>query len=123
MIKPLIWIRLGGFILSIVRYLAGLWIYRNFATAFPLGTFVVKVLVVFLIGLLTAVFSRGLWQESDIRLFLITGLCCGFTTFSAFSMENLKLIQEQQFVLASCYMMASLFVGLLATWTGYLLIK
>ena len=110
MIKTLIWVGLGGGIGSILRYLAGLWIYRNFPTAFPLGTFVVNVLGGFLIGLLTAVFTRGLWPESDIRLFLITGLCGGFTTFSAFSMENLKLIQEHQFVLASCYMMASLFV-------------
>src|SRR5690606_33460831 len=105
MIKTLLCVGLGGGIGSILRYLAGLSRYRNCPTAFPLGTCVVNVLGGFSIGLLTAVFTRGLWPESDIRLFLITGLCGGFTTFSAFSRENLKLIQEQPCVLASCYMM------------------
>lgn len=68
------------------------------------------------------------WSERSImsaewRLFLATGLCGGFTTFSAFSADTLGLLRDGQYGPAAVYVAASVLLGILATFTGFALIK
>jgi CrcB protein len=57
------------------------------------------------------------------RLFLAAGICGGFTTFSAFSLESLAMLQQQRIGVFALYVSASILLGLTATWLGYSLMK
>ena len=110
--KTLLLVALGGGIGSISRYLISIALPNS---NFPWGTFVVNITGAFLIGFFFSVLDRS---NETLRLLLITGICGGFTTFSAFSLENLQLIQHQQWILALSYIFGSLILGLLATFLG-----
>lgn len=110
----LVLIALGGAAGSLLRYgCSRLW---NGAS-FPYGTFAVNILGSFVIGMLWAVFNKE--ANEPERLLLITGFCGGFTTFSAFSLEGLQLLQQARFGLFFLYIFATIFFGLIATYTGF----
>ncbi|HEV7329561.1 MAG TPA: fluoride efflux transporter CrcB [Flavisolibacter sp.] len=109
-----LWIALGGAAGSLLRYGCSRWL--NGST-FPLGTFAVNITGSFLIGLLLAWFTKQ--SDEPARLFLITGFCGGFTTFSAFSLEGLQMLQQGKFAPFFLYTFATIIFGLLATYTGF----
>ncbi|MFW6218627.1 MAG: fluoride efflux transporter CrcB [Bacteroidota bacterium] len=120
--KLLLIVGAGGFIGSASRYaLAGL-IQNKVLSSFPFGTFSVNLVGCFLIGMLFALTERGNLNP-EWRIFFVTGICGGFTTFSAFSAESLALIRDGQLSLAFMYIMASVTFGLLTTFAGYELLK
>jgi CrcB protein len=112
MLKNFFLVGLGGAAGSMLRFLFSIWFKNN---NFPLATFIVNILGCFVI--------RNPSFESNWKLFLATGICGGFTTFSAFSMESLQLLQQQKIGLFVGYILASICLGLLATWLGYSLLK
>lgn len=97
----------GGGLGAGFRATLGHWIANNFASAFPLGTFVVNVLGSFMIGLLSVALANRVGQADWIRLFLMTGLLGGFTTFSSFSLETVHLVQNGRATIAASYILAS----------------
>ncbi len=100
-------IALGGAIGSVLRYLlVG-------AIGAPWGVAAVNVMGSFVIGALFVLIPREGWQ-----LFLMTGLLGGFTTFSAFSLDTLKLFQGGQPQLAALYVLASVLLSLIAVALG-----
>jgi fluoride exporter len=117
-VKLLLYIFLGGGIGSVFRHLLGLWIDRQLTTAFPTGTFVVNITGCFLIGLLYGIAIRYSWLNVEWRLFLITGICGGYTTFSSFSYQALGLIREGNYGYFLLYAVGSVVLGLLATMLG-----
>ena len=121
--KLLLYIFLGGGIGSVCRYLLTLGINRQLATAFPTGTFVVNVTGCFLIGLLYGIAIRYSWFNAEWRLFLITGICGGYTTFSAFSYEAVGLIREGNYGYFLLYIAGSVVLGLLATMLGTAILR
>lgn len=117
--KQALLVGLGGAIGSIARYLLGASLLHRFPhLKFPLGTFTVNFLGCLLIGLIAGYAERRENFSPDIRLFLMTGLCGGFTTFSAFAHENLNLLRRGDSSLAFAYIAASVLLGLAATWLG-----
>lgn len=114
---------MGGGIGSVCRYLAGLSITRQFTTAFPAGTFIVNITGCFLIGLLYGVANRHAWLTVEWRLFLITGICGGYTTFSSFSYESISLIRQGNYAYFLLYVILSVVLGLLATVGGAALVR
>lgn len=120
MLKNILLVGLGGAAGSMMRYAFAIWFKH---AAFPIATFLVNIIGSFIIGL---VFAYALRNESfalNWRIFLAAGICGGFTTFSAFSLESMQLLQQQRIGLFFLYVFGSLLLGLTATWLGYSLMK
>lgn len=118
MMKNILLVGLGGSIGSIARYLMQKWFASNYMQAFPWGTFAVNIIGCFLIGLFWGLSFKSFDNNESWKLFLMTGLCGGFTTFSAFTLEGIVLIKDQKLVLFFSYVAANVVVGLLATYIG-----
>lgn len=116
--KILLLIGTGSFIGGICRYLLSQFIQSKFFFAFPFGTLGVNIIGCFAIGLVFALSERTN-MTSELRLFLATGICGGFTTFSAFSNETFGLLRNGQFGDALAYIAASAVLGVFATFIGY----
>lgn len=80
-------VAIGGAAGSVLRYAAGLWCAQWFGAALPWGTLAVNVIGSAIIGLLGGLILGGLQLSPEMRVFLITGILGGFTTFSAFSLD------------------------------------
>ena len=116
MLKSILLVGLGGFIGSVGRYLVAVWLMKiDWQT--PVATLFVNVLGSLLIGLIIASSVRNM---DNLRLLLVTGFCGGFTTFSTFSLENLKLIEQGYYATSTQYILMSLLGGLLFVFLGYL---
>jgi fluoride exporter len=114
----------GGCIGSIARYLTVLSVDRRINGVFPCGTFAVNVVGSFILGLLLAWTTLKSDSHSfQWRLFLGTGFCGGFTTFSAFAVENVSLLEKNFPGTALLYISTSLIAGLLAVWAGFSLAR
>jgi len=101
-------VALGGALGSVARYGVGLAAARFLGTGFPWGTLAVNVLGGLVIGVLAA---RTTPESENIRLLVGVGVCGGFTTFSTFSLESIRML-EHQAPLAIGYMVASLVLSL-----------
>ncbi|GAA4347109.1 fluoride efflux transporter CrcB [Hymenobacter saemangeumensis] len=113
---------LGGGIGAMGRYVLQQAVQGRFPLPWPVGTGAVNVLGCLLAGLLLGTMERhGL--GSGWRLLLITGFCGGFTTFSAFALENLALLRAGQVLLAALYAGGSVVLGVLAAAGSYWLAR
>lgn len=108
----------GGAIGSVFRYLVGVWSVRLAGPSFPWGTLAVNVVGSFLIGLLVELVARRLNASTEMRLFLVTGVLGGFTTFSSFSLDAVSLFERGALGLSAVYIMASLLVSIAAVFAG-----
>jgi len=120
--KIILAIGAGSFIGGISRYLISLLIQNRIFTTFPFGTLSVNILGCFLIGIVFGFSDRGNMSQ-EWRLFLATGVLGGFTTFSAFSNETVGMMRDGQLWYASAYVLASVGLGLVATFLGIIIIK
>ncbi|MGZ8540925.1 MAG: fluoride efflux transporter CrcB [Chitinophagaceae bacterium] len=118
MIKNILLIGMGGGLGSIARYLCQKWFLDHHPHSFPWGTFTVNFIGCFLIGLFWGIFLKPFAGNDSWKLFLMTGICGGFTTFSAFTLEGLGLMKEQKLGLFFIYTGSSVVLGLLATYAG-----
>lgn len=123
MIKNILLVGLGGGVGSMARYLCQRWVLTIYPHHFPWGTFGVNIIGCFLIGLFWGLSFKSFENYESWKLFLMTGLCGGFTTFSAFTAEGIGLIKEQKLVLFFSYIAASVVIGLLATYLGMRITK
>ncbi len=115
MMTPVISVALGGALGAVGRYLVGL------IVAFPLGTLAVNVVGSFAIGIVWVVLAaRGLQHWLP---FVMTGLLGGFTTFSAFSLDTLRLVEAGRMTAAGSYVLASVVLSLLGCALGLWLAK
>jgi CrcB protein len=123
MIKNILLVGLGGSVGSIARYLCQKWFAENVQHPFPWGTFFVNIVGCFLIGLIYAIAEKTTLLSPSTRLLLITGLCGGFTTFSAFAFENMELLRSGDTTYFFLYIIASIVVGIAAVFAAIALIK
>ncbi|CAN7270336.1 MULTISPECIES: fluoride efflux transporter CrcB [Ensifer] len=113
----------GGAIGSMARYLVGLWTVQRWGPALPWGTLMVNVTGSFLIGLLAELIMRKFGASPEMRLFLITGVLGGYTTFSAFSLDAIMLLERGDAALALGYIAASIVLSILAVFAGLALMR
>lgn len=107
----------GSFAGGLLRFVLAGWVQARWPHAFPLGTLLVNLIGCLGIGLVYGWVEKGFFNPEQ-RLFLVTGLLGGFTTYSAFSMETINLLRSGQWLWAAAYVAASIVAGLLATLIG-----
>ena len=115
------WIALGSALGGVARYGASSLIAASFGQTFPWGTLLVNISGSFVIGFfatLTGPDGRVL-VASDIRQFVMIGVCGGYTTFSSFSLQTLNLVQEGDMLRAGANIGGSVVLCLVAVWLGY----
>ncbi len=122
-IKNILLVFAGSAVGGTARYAVGLFVQSKNNVNFPLGTAVINVLGCFLIGMVYAIAARNAQSSSEIKLLLATGFCGGFTTFSAFALENLELFKSGQYLTALTYIILSVVLGILAVFLGAYLLK
>jgi CrcB protein len=121
--KNLIIIGVGGAFGAVARHLVGAFVIRHVSWAFTHSTFMVNLSGCFFIGLLYGLAVRYSWLTLEWRLFLITGICGGYTTFSSFSFESISLVRQGNYTYFFLYVLGSVILGLLATVIGIMVVK
>ncbi|MHB1844882.1 MAG: fluoride efflux transporter CrcB [Deltaproteobacteria bacterium] len=114
-----LWICLGGAAGTGARYLLGGFAAQLFGVGFPVGTAVINVTGSFLIALLMHVGLTTELMSPTLRLALTTGVMGGYTTFSTFSYETVRALQEGYFGTAGLYVAVSVVGGVVACWLGF----
>jgi CrcB protein len=112
---------LGGAFGAVSRFAIGTIVSRMYTSLFPLGTFLINISGSFLIGLLMMLFLQRPVINANWRLFLVTGILGGYTTFSSFEWEILFAVREGAGLIAVAYVLFSVCLGLAAAWLGALL--
>jgi CrcB protein len=118
MFRTVVLIAFGEAVGSVLRYLTSFIVNKYWNNHFPLSTLIINTVGCFLIGSITGYCIKNNMQNSSLSWLLITGFCGGFTTFSAFGLENVTLFQNNHQLIAFAYIAFSLFIGLFFVWLG-----
>jgi CrcB protein len=122
-VGPYLIVFLGAGIGGALRHGVNIGSARLFGTGLPFGTFIINVLGSFLIGVLASYFLLRSNVGQHWRLFMITGLLGGFTTFSTFSLDTALLIERHAYGLALGYVLGSVVAGIIALFIGLALFR
>lgn len=116
-----LWIGLGSALGGMARHGIASWMALRFPTAFPWGTLLINVLGSFLIAVILGLPESRFSGPNGvlIRQFLTVGFLGGFTTFSAFSMQTVSLLQQGRTSTAVLYILASIILCIAAAGLGY----
>jgi CrcB protein len=110
----------GGGMGSAARYLVGVWAASEFGSAFPWGTLTVNFVGSFMIGLIATLADDVGAIGPQTRAFLVIGVLGGFTTFSSFSLDTFRLVEQGEPLLALANVFASLMFAAIAVTAGVL---
>jgi CrcB protein len=122
--RNLLLVGVGGFIGAVLRYLLGGIVLHHTANwKFPASTFAVNVAGCLVAGVLMALAVKHDLLSPPVRLILFTGLLGGFTTFSAFGLETVYLVQRQEFLWAGLNVVSTVCAGIAVLWLGMTLIR
>ena len=121
--NTLIAVAVGGAIGASGRYLTGLAMIRLLGANFPWGTFTVNILGCFIMGVLTETFALRWNLGPEWRSFLTTGVLGGFTTFSAFSLDAVGMIERKDHITAGLYIAGSVGLSIAALIIGLYLAR
>jgi CrcB protein len=122
--RNLLAILAGGGIGSVLRYIVTVGVTQRFGPGFPWGTFLINVTGSLVIGVVFELSqTRAIGMSPALRLFLMTGILGGYTTFSTFSLDLLLLFSERAAAAAMLYAGASVVLGLAAAFAGVVLVR
>ena len=113
-----LWVGLGGAIGTIFRYTLSL---LPIKSSFPVLTLITNLLGAFIIGVVVGLFEKQ-YLSSQIHLFLKTGVCGGFTTFSTFSLETLTLLENDMIFIAIVYALISVVGCIMGVYLGKMIV-
>jgi CrcB protein len=119
--KTFLFIFLGGGLGSVCRYALSKWL--NLSFHIPLGTLSVNIIGSLLIGFFLGYAIKSDLSSSPFMLFLTVGFCGGFTTFSAFALENLSFLKNGDYTSFALYSILSLVLSIAAVFFGFWLVK
>lgn len=123
MISPLTWfaVAAGGALGSLARFWMTGAVTALTGPRFPWATLLINIVGSFVIGWVAGatITPERMGMHPDLRIFLMVGVCGGFTTFSAFSLQMLELLQTGYVVPALLYAAGSVLLCLLLVWGGW----
>ncbi len=122
MAKLLLAVGTGGFAGSVLRFLVYRYLENPVNTGLPWGTLAVNIIGSFLAGILFGISQKTSIISESLSLFLLVGFCGGFTTFSAFALDNIKLFQEGAYAQNFIYIASTILLGILAIFIGHYLV-
>lgn len=108
----------GGSLGSVARYLVGIGFGKWLGPKFPWGTLFINVTGSLLIGILAGLFAVRWSLPQAARIFLVVGICGGYTTFSTFSLDTFYLIERGEMAAAAAYMIGSVVLSVGALIAG-----
>lgn len=120
--KQLLLVFVGGGFGSVLRYVIGKYL-NDSTNGIPYGTFAANIIGSLLIGIILGLAVKNNTLSENQILFLATGFCGGFTTFSTFAYENHLFLKSGDFMSFAIYTIASFVVGFLAVFGGMFLVK
>ncbi|MEH6566298.1 MAG: fluoride efflux transporter CrcB [Halopseudomonas sp.] len=118
MINTVVAVAIGGALGALARHGVAQWSMQYWPKAFPLPTLIVNLLGCLLIGILYGIWLQRPELSPLLRQTLMVGFLGAFTTFSTFSLDSLRLLENGEGLLAITYILLSVCIGLLATWAG-----
>jgi len=116
--EQIAYIAILGALGCLARYYLSGWVYALLGRGFPYGTLAVNVIGAFLIGLVMEFSIRSALISPTLRVALTIGFLGGLTTFSTFSFETFRLLEEGSFVVAFGNVLLSVVACLACTWVG-----
>lgn len=116
-------VAVGGAFGSVARYLTGLATLRLFGPGYPWGTLTVNIVGGLAIGIFAELIARRFDGSQELRLFAITGILGGFTTFSAFSLEVTTMAERGDYLSAVGYVLVSVLISVAAVFAGLALVR
>jgi CrcB protein len=115
----MIWlVALGGALGSVSRFLLGPALQRAFNATFPVGTLFINILGSLILGFVMRLTVEGVNVTPEARAFIAIGFCGGFTTFSTFTYEAMRLLEDGEGSRAALYILASVLLSLGAAFVG-----
>lgn len=120
--KQLLLVFLGGGIGSVLRFLISKTL-NSTQTGIPYGTFAANIIGSLIIGIVLGLAVKQNTLSQNQILFLATGFCGGFTTFSSFAYENHIFLKTGDFTSFAVYTLASFVIGFLAVFAGIFIVK
>ena len=121
-IKQFLLVFIGGGIGSSQRYLMGFYL-NSHKTGIPYGTFTANILGSLIIGIILGYSYKNNLLSNNTILFIATGFCGGFTTFSSFAYENHLFLKNGDFMSFATYTLASFIIGFAAVLFGIWIVK
>jgi CrcB protein len=121
--RNILLVLVGSAVGGLMRFITSYLIQQKIGARFPTGTFAVNLIGCFLIGMIFSLAAKNAQGSDDLKLLLATGFCGGFTTFSAFAIENMELFKSGNNLTALTYILLSVTLGIFATFAGTLMFK
>jgi CrcB protein len=123
MISTYLWIAVGGALGSMARFWLAVLVAETVGPQFPWGTILINIVGSFVIGFFATITGPGgrFVASFNARAFVMVGICGGFTTFSAFSLQTLDLARESRWLPAGGNVVLSVVTCLIAVWAGHAL--
>ena len=115
-------IAMGGAVGACSRYLISEWCAAVFGRGFPYGTLTVNILGSLLMGILAAAIEQGVIASAPWRQIIGLGFLGALTTFSTFSMDNVSLLQQGEFMKMGLNIVLNVIVCIFAAWVGFQLV-
>ena len=118
-----LFVAIGGAVGCVARFLIVSLVAENFPASIPYGTLVVNITGSLVIGASVGFADRFHWMQHEWRIFLTAGFCGGFTTFSAFALENAQMLIERNYASFAIYSLLSFALCIAAVFAGMQLAK
>ena len=122
MAEKLLFIACGGGIGAALQYVISAWASAHGGAVFPYGTALVNIIGSFLIGLSASYFAvHATLPPPTVKLFIVTGILGGFTTFSTYNLEFITLLCTGSFTYACTYALLNIVITFLCCFAGLII--